>query len=292
MIQLSSETLTKSTVDHLATVQKRIDDEVDFPTKANRVDSEWDSKVSSNAKKAAFGEIKEKLIKMCVGVEICNYCENNEATDVEHIYPKSFFPERAFRWENYLLACKTCNSGHKLDKFAVFDPVGANTSIELIRDTQPTTNDSVMIDPRTEDPLQFFWLDIENKTFVLDPKINLDTRDKIRAEYTLKLLGLNNRDTLVTARKTAAKYYLDRLERYIKARDADTFEALEACVQDPDWIDQNRPLAQEKQRICQQIIADIQTYSHPTVWAELKRQRNHLHKTDQFLTLAPEALAW
>ncbi|GAB3950076.1 hypothetical protein GCM10028805_27340 [Spirosoma harenae] len=292
MIQLSSDTLSQLAIDHLASVQARIDGQPDFAEKAARAQTEWDNKASSNAKKVAFGEIKEKLIKMCVGVEICNYCENNEATDVEHIYPKSYFPGRAFQWENYLLACKTCNSGHKLDKFAVFSPIGSNTSIELVRDTQPITDDSVMIDPRIEDPLQFFWLDIENRTFVLDPKINLNTRDKSRAEYTLKLLGLNNRDALVTARKTAAKYYLDRLERYIKARDADTFEILEDCVQDPDWIDQNLPLAQEKQRICEQIISDIQTYSHPTVWAELKRQRNNLRKTDQFLTSAPEALDW
>lgn len=292
MIQLSSETLTQSTVNHLATVQKRIDDEVDFPTKAVRADTEWDAKISSNPKKAAFTEIKETLIDMCVSVEICNYCENNEATDVEHIYPKSLFPERAFRWENYLLACKTCNTGYKLDKFAVFDPISSATSFDISRNTRPTTNDGVLIDPRMEDPLQFFWLDIQNKTFVLDPRLSLNPRDKNRAEYTLKLLGLNDRDALVAARRTAAKYYLDRLERYVRARDANTVDELEACVQDPDLIDQNLPLKQEKQRICQQITADIQTYSHPTVWYELKRQRNNLPKTNRLLISAPEALNW
>lgn len=229
---------------------------------------------------------------MCVGVEICNYCENNEATDVEHVYPKSFFPERAFKWENYLLACKTCNSGYKLDKFAVFSPTGSDTSVDLTRSTAPTTDDSVMIDPRTEDPLQFFWLDIQSKTFVLDPHLSLNPHDKHRAEYTLKLLGLNDRDTLVAARKTAAKYYLDRLERYVKARDAATIEELETVVQDPDFIDKAQLLETEKQRICQQIIVDIQTYAHPTVWHELKRQRDDLPKTNSLLSRASEALTW
>jgi uncharacterized protein (TIGR02646 family) len=292
MIRLNSEELSQSAAAHLVSVQTRINDGTDFSQKAARAQTAWDSKSSSNAKKAAFDEIKEKLIGMCVGVEICNYCENNEATDVEHIYPKSFFPERAFNWENYLLACKTCNSGYKLDKFAVFSPTGSDTSVNLIREIAPATDDGVMIDPRTEDPLQFFWLDIQNKTFILDPRLKLDPRDKRRAEYTLKLLGLNDRDALVTARKTAAKYYLDRLERYVKARDAATMAELEAVVQDPDFINGARPLESEKQRICQQIIVDIQTYSHPTVWYELKRQRANLPKTNSLLNRAPEALNW
>lgn len=292
MIQLNSKDLTPPTVTHLSAVQNQIDSGLSFIEKADRAQLAWNSKEGSIIKKTAFKEIKDALIGMCVGVEICNYCENNEATDVEHIYPKSFFPERAFRWANYLLAYKTCNSGYKLDKFAVFSPIGSNTSIDLVRDNQPATDDAVMIDPRMEDPLQFFWLDIQNKTFILDPRLSLNSRDKSRAEYTLKLLGLNDRDALVTARKTAAKYYLDRLERYVRARDANTVDELEVCVQDPDLIDQTLPFEQEKHRICQQIIDDIQTYAHPTVWQELKRQRNSLPKTNRLLASAPEALNW
>lgn len=292
MIQLSSKDLTPTTVTHLDAVQSQIDSGTSFIEKVDRAQVAWNSKEGSIVKKTAFREIKDALIDMCVGVEICNYCENNEATDVEHIYPKSFFPKRTFHWENYLLACKTCNSGHKLDKFAVFSPTGSNTLTELVRNNQPATDDVVMIDPRTEDPLQFFWLDIQNKTFILDPRLNLNSRDKSRAEYTLKLLGLNDRDALVTARRTAAKYYLDRLERYVRARDAKTVDELEDCVQDPDLVNQIVPLDQEKHRICQQIIVDIQTYAHPTVWHELKRQRNNLPKTNLLFTSAPEALTW
>lgn len=284
--------MSQSASDHLASVQTHIDSGADFAERGDRAQIAWDSKISSEPKKTAFVELKNKLIKMCVGVELCNYCENNEATDVEHIYPKSFFPERAFRWTNYLLACKTCNSGYKLDQFAVFAPAGSDTLVDLVRNRQPTTDDAVLIDPRTEDPLQFFWLDIQNKTFVLDPRLNLNKRDKSRAEYTLRLLGLNDRDALVTARKTAAKYYLDRLDRYVRARDSNTLDELEECVQDPDFINQAIPLEQEKRRICQQIIIDIQTYAHPTVWHELKRQRSQLPKTNRLLITAPEALNW
>jgi len=292
MIQLNSKPLTPSTIAHLATVQNRIDTEPDFPKKVGRAKTEWTGKIGSTPKKAAFTDIKETLIEMCVGVEVCNYCENNEATDVEHIYPKSLFPERAFRWNNYLLACKTCNTHYKLDQFAVFDAAGSAASVEVARNTQPPTDDGTLIDPRTEDPLQYFWLDIENKTFVLDPRLKLSSRDYERARYTLKLLGLNDRDALVTARKTAAKYYLDRLKRYVSARDANSFDSLEEQVQDPDLIDETLLLEQEKQRICQQIKSDIETHAHPTVWAELKRQRSKLPKTNRLFEQAPEALNW
>lgn len=133
MIRLSSKVLSGKVETHLSKVQARVDVQADFAAKAIRAKNEWDSKTSSKTKRAAFGEIKETLLEMCVGTEICNYCENNEATDIEHIYPKSFFPERAFHWDNYLLACKTCNSTYKQDRFAIFDLAFPNKKIELSR---------------------------------------------------------------------------------------------------------------------------------------------------------------
>jgi uncharacterized protein (TIGR02646 family) len=292
MIQLNSKTLEQSAVVHLASVQQQIDAQSSFNEKVQKAQAAWDSKTSSQAKQAAFKEIKDRLVDMAVGVKVCNYCENNEATDIEHIYPKSFFPERTFQWENYLLACRTCNTDYKLDQFAVFDPVGSDTSVDLIRTQSPSTNDAVLIDPRWENPLDYFWLDIVNRTFILDPRIGLKPRQITKAIYTAKLLGLNSRDTLVQARKTAANYYLDRLERYVWARDAVDFTALEICVQDPDLLDKTLGLTQEKQRVCQQIIANIKSYAHPTVRHELKRQRQYLKKTKRFFEQAPEALTW
>ncbi len=292
MIQLNSKPLDKVAVSHLNQVQQQIDNEPDFDARASRAKQKWDSKTGSNSGQSAFAEIKKTLVAMCVSVQVCNYCENNEANDVEHIYPKSLFPERAFDWDNYLLACKTCNTTYKSDNFAVFDPIGSATQVDMPRNNVPATDDAVLVDPRADNPLDFFWLDIESRTFNLDPKLGLTPRDKQRARYTLKLLGLNDRETLVAARKSAANYYLDRLQRFINTRDAQDFDQLEACVQDPDLIDVNVPLAQEKQRICQQIINDIQTYAHPTVWHELIRQRTNLPRTNRLLDQAPKALTW
>jgi uncharacterized protein (TIGR02646 family) len=293
MIQLNSKDLSDPTQKHLQKVQKRIDALPDFVNQASKAQSEWNSKSSTVAKAAAFTEIKEILISMCVGVEVCNYCENNEATDIEHIYPKSFFPERAFRWENYLLSCPTCNSRYKLDKFAIFDPVKMDTLLELLRGSgKPAHDDGVMINPRTENPLDYFWLDIENRTFILNPKLSLDSRGTKRAEYTLKLLGLNDRETLLAARKSAASYYIDRLERYVKVKEATTMQALEEIAPEPLLVNTALPFPEEKSRILSSLQNDIRQYSHPTVWQELKRQRAHLPKTNGFFTRAPEAMDW
>jgi uncharacterized protein (TIGR02646 family) len=64
-----------------------------------------------------FSEIRTMLKKMASGRERCMYCEDNEGTDIEHFWPKSTYPEKAFSWSNYLLACSHCNSNHKRTQF-------------------------------------------------------------------------------------------------------------------------------------------------------------------------------
>lgn len=293
MIPLNSKDLSIASQKHLQKVQKRIDAQPDFANQASKAQAEWSSKSSSISKTAVFTEIKEVLISMCVGVEVCNYCENNEATDIEHIYPKSFFPERAFRWDNYLLSCPTCNSRHKLDKFAIFDPRKMDALIELLRGSgKPANDDGVMINPRIENPLDYFWLDIPNKTFRLDPLHTLESRNRKRAEYTLELLGLNKRETLLAARRSAANYYIDRLERYVKIKEATTLADLEEIAPEPLLVNSALPFLDEQKRIQSALENDIRQYSHPTVWQELKRQRAHLPKTNGFFVRAPEALSW
>ncbi len=44
--------------------------------------------------------------------ELCSYCEMHldAGLDVEHVQPKSLHPSAACSWDNFLLACKNCNS--------------------------------------------------------------------------------------------------------------------------------------------------------------------------------------
>jgi len=61
---------------------------------------------------------KEALRNACF--DKCMYCESKithiEYGDVEHIKPKSIFPELKFDWDNLGYACTKCNRDHKKEK--------------------------------------------------------------------------------------------------------------------------------------------------------------------------------
>ncbi|MCH8151220.1 MAG: HNH endonuclease [Planctomycetes bacterium] len=40
---------------------------------------------------------------------LCGYCEEICKGEVDHFRPKSKFPERVYEWDNWVLACHTCN---------------------------------------------------------------------------------------------------------------------------------------------------------------------------------------
>lgn len=82
-----------------------------------------------------FDEIRLTLRAMASGRERCMYCEDSAGTDIEHFWPKSEYPLRAFDWPNYLLACSHCNSNEKRDRFL------------LDGNAEP-----LLIDPTREDP--------------------------------------------------------------------------------------------------------------------------------------------
>ncbi len=292
MIPLTSKTLEISTIQLLAEKQNRIDILLTFSEQSSKAKTLWNGKRGSASSRTAFAEIKNKLIEMSVGVEVCNYCENNEATDIEHIFPKDWFPSKTFVWENYLLACRTCNTDYKNNRFAIFIPKDSNTRLDVI--AQPQNDDSAFINPQTDNPLDFFWLNLRRGVFTIHPDIisSPQSRDYLKADYTLDMLSLNKRSALVNARKSAVKYYLDRLERYIKIKNATNADELAAAIDPLETIINAISFELEKERFLAAIEKDIITYAHPTVWTELKRQRVHLTRTNLLFQQAPEALNW
>jgi uncharacterized protein (TIGR02646 family) len=98
--------------------------------RAAEVERLWNMKAG-----AAFDEIRAALEAMASGRERCMYCEDNKGTDIEHFRPKRHYPEYAFEWNNYLLACSHCNSNEKRDQFPL-DEHGR----------------PLLIDPTSEDP--------------------------------------------------------------------------------------------------------------------------------------------
>jgi hypothetical protein len=293
MLRLTNTSLLDATTLLHLTNQQAVIDALPINQQADQAQKLWDSKRSAKAGKDAFIEIKAILLSMCVSTELCNYCEHNEATDVEHIYPKSFFPERTFKWINYLLACKQCNTEYKLDRFYVFAPARSSTAMELRRKHPAPSDDAAFIDPRVEDPMAYLYLDIKEKSFHLIPHPALtDPRDIAKAERTLRVLQIGERKALADAREAALIFFQHQLDQYRKTKCTSTWEELEEFVQDPHLLNNANTFEVEQQLMLDNIKKSILGHQHPTVWREMQRQHMALNKSKKLFQAVPEALTW
>lgn len=66
-------------------------------------------------------------------------------TDIDHFRPKSSYPQVAFEWSNYFLACSHCNSNAKRGEF----PTLADGSAALIDPTELGALDHLTLSPST-----------------------------------------------------------------------------------------------------------------------------------------------
>jgi uncharacterized protein (TIGR02646 family) len=96
-------------------------------------------------KNRAFQEVRSVLRDMASGRERCMYCEDSQGTAIEHFWPKSHYPLRAFEWTNYLWACSHCNSNEKRDRF----PLDEQDQPLLIDPTREDPRDHLLFSPAT-----------------------------------------------------------------------------------------------------------------------------------------------
>jgi uncharacterized protein (TIGR02646 family) len=297
MLKIISSTISPDTQTHLNSQQADINGQASYEEQVKRAATLWNGKEGSILKKATFLEIKAKLTKNAVGEHYCGYCEHNEHSDIEHIYPKGLYPNKAFVWENYLWACKKCNSGLKLDKFKIFNPLGSSTIQDITPQhnprtyLQPLNEDAVLINPRVDEPLDYLYLDLQIGVLVTHPSLT-NARDIERADYTLELLKIDTREGLRKARVLARKGFINSLKRYIIAKNAASFEELEECMEELLPVDFTHSLVYEKSKTCLSIKKDILTRMHPTVWKEMQRQSSYFPKLTKLFSQAPEALEW
>jgi hypothetical protein len=110
----------------------------------------------------AYDTVRAVLTEMCSGADRCMYCEDSAADEIEHVRPKSLYPDQTFVWENYLYACGRCN-GPKSNSLGVLGSQRrAVVAIERRRGepiTPPEPGRMLLIDPRREDPPRFPRLD-------------------------------------------------------------------------------------------------------------------------------------
>ena len=124
----------------------------------------------------------------------CMYCESkmehNSFSQIEHIKPKSKFPELEFEWENLGFSCEWCNN-NKRDKYS---------------DKMP------FINPYNENPED----NIEFKSFIISPKQGSE-----RGLYTINEIDLN-RAGLIEDRKEK----IDKINMMISAANRTSSESL------------------------------------------------------------------
>jgi uncharacterized protein (TIGR02646 family) len=211
MIRLPDIALPAATAKQLSEWQRLIDELDDYASQVEEAAKSFKSRNTTT--NLTFRVVRETLDEMCAGARRCAYCEDSMADEVEHIRPKAFFPDRTFDWSNYVYACGPCN-GPKNKKFAVFVH-GLRHDLSRQRDEvpkPPPNGEHLLIDPRSEDPLNFFVLDLMD-TFAFVPKPGLTNSNRDRASYTIEILRLN-RDILLKARKEAFDGYRARLREY------------------------------------------------------------------------------
>ena len=290
MYKINQKNLGGTQQSKLDSLQQKINNEVSFTAKVNRAQALWGNKSSAQEGRQAFEEITQTLSDMCLSVKTCNYCEQNEANDIEHILPKSFFPEKAFVWENYLLACKQCNSGYKLDKCFVIDDDDNLFLVE--RGTEPAHKTMAFINPRTEDPNDFLLLNTQTWTFEINS--NLTQTNQHKAEKTLEILQLNSRDYLKAGRKTTANRLYNLLERLARINEAQSIAEIEAILApDDDIIDKSLDIQKIKEKALTQVKKIVQATSHPSVWYAIKIvSRNVSPKWQYIFNAIPELETW
>ena len=278
MIQLIRPALSINAAQSLEQYQTAVDNQPDFPTKVNFAKDDFPKKnIIGNA---TFNDVKLKLIQMSSGAERCHYCEDSKADEVDHLLPKDAYPNHCYSWNNYYYACGTCN-GPKNNKCAVIDAT-TNTLVDttpprkskngppLPPPQPPLAGISAFVDPVNENPLDYFFLDLNTGTFVFSELPANNTSEYQKAKYTLEVFRLNTRPSLSKARGSAYVNFKARLRIYIIDRDSGVVT----------------------QHQLNEIIRGIKEEAHQTVWQEMKRQKDFIPELHDLFHQAPEALNW
>jgi hypothetical protein len=278
MLAINDRPLEASPSAVLAAMQEMVDREAEYLARLQIAKELWKKRNGCAPRKAAFQAIRTTLSQMCVGSIRCAYCEDSLADEIEHIYPKSLFPEHAFKWSNYAFVCGPCN-GPKGSRYGYLVGTEVHEFIRKPRDPiiQPPSAPAALVNPRAEDPLEFLELDLGGVTadgsqiegkFVILPVDGLSPVALSRAEFTIAALNLN-REAIRVARENAFGGFRARLREYVQKREADAQSA-----------------ELERHRL------DLLRTPHLTVFAEMRRQRLWLPEIHDLLQRAPETAQW
>ncbi len=173
-------------------------------------------KGSYSSSKYGHNDVRDALDKIYHGK--CCFCESKikpvSSPHIEHFRPKSSITgvnDRGYywlgnEWTNLLLICPSCNSSKRTqfpttNANVVDHPVDASGAIDFSQFTYDSghlaTEESLLINPEYDEPLDFFSVNRKGELEVFD--------QFIRAETTIEVVGLNEDDLKVKRKKVIDK---------------------------------------------------------------------------------------
>lgn len=239
--------------------QAEIDKKSTHVERREEADRIWPRKRALTTFKKTIGKA---LADMVAPHSRCMFCEDNATAEVEHFWPRALFPRLTFEWLSFLYACGPCNR-KKGDRFPIVSETGALEKLEK-NDFEPHFGRPGWLNPRHEDPMAFLKLDLVGETFEFGYIPDKGTVEYLRAHWTVKELGLNERG-LPGYRATAYEDYALRLKEYVQMkREGKTAVELSA-----------------KER-------SIARRGHLTVFREIQRQWQHVPDLRPLFLAVPE----
>lgn len=145
-------------------------------------------------KKYVFNDWKKAKKRLVLRTgDFCHLCEMriNNALSVEHIKPRDSHPRLSATWNNFLLACNSCNSSKR--QTAPLPPYRQ-------RYYWPHLNNTM---------LAFYTPLIGAGAMVINATIALSAEQKVKAQATISLYGL---DKLKTSTGDSDNRFTERLE--------------------------------------------------------------------------------
>jgi uncharacterized protein (TIGR02646 family) len=176
------------------------------------------SGVKADSAKYAHREVRQQL-EIMFGNKCC-YCESNikpvTYKAVEHFRPQAVYPLIAYKWENLLISCPSCNSDYKKGQFPLM--TGANASADKTNpELMDDTDANALIDPTREDPSAHI-------KFEREVMIGLN----YRGQMTIDVCNLNREDLREhrRAQLEKLKIIIDLYNRTQKDKKPDALDAI------------------------------------------------------------------
>lgn len=275
---------------HLKQAQAKIDQLPSYYQKVKQAKVLWLSKKKTNPQKAAFNRIEKALQ---VNNNYCHYCEGKVGNSIEHFYPRGFYPNLTFVWENYLWSCQTCNTQYKGAQFAIFPSSDSAQITPLVKDRSfvpPANQDALCLNPRVDNPLDYWHLNLETGHYIV-PTTN-SPRDQARAQYTLHLLQLNQRPALVKGRLKAYQDYQQLLKIWAKVQANPTPDYLKKILPPKPASFYKQPIQKQQTLAYHYLYQQVVSLPYNSIWRSMQQQKLTIPKLEMLFEQASMILDW